>query len=164
MVAKRSSCSWVHIRYTVATEEILKTVQKVKKFCPFVVQSFIDEANIVLHIQLTVPSGMNAINIEFGINQIMGRCNFTCIYHNNHHIKLSLLPLGYCWTFHGSFILTSFQHSPRCSLELINFKISSFLSSPLLFCLTSLSLLFVFLAIFCPPLERTKIPLREIAQ
>ena len=74
------------------------------------------------------------INIEFGINQIRGRCNFTCIYHNNHHIKLSLLPLGCCWTYHlhGSFILTSFQHSPRCSLELINFKISSFLSSPFL--------------------------------
>ena len=95
-------------------------------------------------------------NIEFGINQIRRRFNFTYIYHNNHHIKLLL---------HGSFILTSFQqHSPRCNLQLINFKISSFLSSPLLFFLTSLSLLFVFLAIFCPPLERTKIPLREIAQ
>ena len=129
MVAKRSSCSWVHIRYTVATEEILKTVQKVKKFCPFVVQCFIDEEKIVLHIQLTVPSGINAINIQFGINQSKLRCNFTCIYHNNHHIKLLLLPLGCCWTYHlhGSSILTSFQHSPRCSLEFINFKISSFL-------------------------------------
>ena len=96
MVVKRSSCSWVHIRDTVATEEILKTVQIVKKFCPFVVQCFIDEEKIVLHIQLTVPSGMNAINIEFGINQIRGQCNFTCIYHNNHHIKLLLLPLGCC--------------------------------------------------------------------
>ena len=28
--------------------------------------------------------------------------------------------------------MTSFQHSPRCSLELINYKISSFLSSPFL--------------------------------
>ena len=85
------------------------------------------------------------INIEFGINQIRGRCNFTCIYHNNHHIKLSLLPLGCCWTYHlhGSFILTSFQHSPRCSLELINFKISSFLSSPFLSYISLSSLCFL---------------------
>ena len=62
-------------------------------------------------------------NIELGINQIRRRCSFTCIYHNNHHVKLSL---------RGSFILTSFQHSPLCSLELINYKISSFLSSPFL--------------------------------
>ena len=35
------------VGFTSGTEETLKTVQKKKKFCPFVVQCFIDEEKIV---------------------------------------------------------------------------------------------------------------------